>query len=106
MIKFGLYIVFVGGVVLACSNSSGSNNASTPPVDGAKLYKQYCVACHGLYGDMGASGAANLAKSTLPLPERIKVITNGRNTMTPFGKILDAKKVKAVAQYTMTLKHK
>ncbi|NBU35321.1 MAG: cytochrome c [Bacteroidetes bacterium] len=73
-------------------------------VDGKKIYKQYCVTCHGIYGDMGASGAANLAISKLKLNERIEVITNGRKAMASFKALLDKEKIKAVAQYTMTLK--
>jgi mono/diheme cytochrome c family protein len=35
--------------------------------------------------------------------ERIKVITNGRNNMASFKALLNKDKIKAVAQYTMTL---
>lgn len=72
--------------------------------EGQKIYKQYCVTCHGLYGDMGGNGAFDLTKSKLKLEERIAVITNGRNTMTPFKALLDKNKIKQVAQYTLTLK--
>ena len=78
--------------------------SANPKPDGEKIYKTYCVTCHGLYGDMGASGAANLAKSKLPLEERIKVVTNGRNTMTGFKSLLTPDKIKAVAKYTLELK--
>jgi len=72
-------------------------------VDGKKVYKTYCVTCHGLYGDMGASGAHDLTKSKLSLEERVEVITNGRKTMTPFKDLLNEEKIKAVAEYTMEL---
>lgn len=72
--------------------------------DGAKIYKTNCIACHGLYGDMGASGAFNLQTSVLTLEERIDVITNGRNLMAPWGSILKEDQIKAVAEYTFTLK--
>lgn len=71
--------------------------------DGQKIFKQYCVTCHGIYGDMGAGGAANLAASPLSVEERILVITNGRNTMAPFSSLLSEEKIKAVAEYTMQL---
>lgn len=77
-----------------------------PAVDGEKVYKQYCITCHGLYGDMGASGAFNLVTSELTVDQRAEVITNGRNLMTPFKSLLDEEKIKAVAEYTMTLKDK
>jgi mono/diheme cytochrome c family protein len=84
----------------ATAVSTGSSNQP----DGAKIYKTYCVACHGLYGNMGASGAHNLQESELSLEERIEVITNGRNTMTPYKSLLSEDKIKAVAEYTLTLK--
>lgn len=110
--KKSFIFLAVAAFIYACGgseaeeSSSAANTASAEPkteVDGAKIYKQYCVACHGLYGDMGASGAFNLKESTLSLEERIQVITNGRNAMTPFKSLLSEEKIKAVAEYTMTL---
>lgn len=96
-------------LVYACSQSGGDKSggeptAEAPAVDGEKIYKTYCVTCHGLYGDMGASGAFNLQTSVLPVEERINVITNGRKVMTPFKGLLSEEKIKAVAEYTLTLK--
>ena len=62
------------------------------------------MTCHGLYGDMGASGAHDLTGSKLTLEERVQVISKGRNTMTPFESLLNEEKIKAVAEYTQTLK--
>jgi mono/diheme cytochrome c family protein len=92
-------------LVRGAKMSSKDTSAAIPSaVDGKKIYKQYCVTCHGVYGDMGASGAANLTVSKLKLNERIEVITNGRKAMASFKALLDKEKIKAVAQYTMTLK--
>jgi mono/diheme cytochrome c family protein len=101
--------------VIACGNSSeektpASSTASAEKkeapkaIDGSKIYKQYCVTCHGLYGDMGASGAFDLTTSALTVEERVAVISNGRNTMTPFKDLLSPEKIQAVAEYTLTLK--
>lgn len=95
--------------IFACGPSGNENEASgktasKPAVDGEKIYKTYCVTCHGLYGDMGASGAFNLQTSTLSLDERIHVITNGRNAMTPFKELLSEEKIKAVAEYVEKLR--
>lgn len=101
------------GLVFACGNSEEpeQNNTSTQAVntsastpDGNKIYKQYCVTCHGLYGNMGASGAFNLTASELPVADRIVVITKGRGAMTPFENLLDEDEIKAVAEYTLELK--
>lgn len=96
--------------LLACGSSSGDEStggsaatAAKAP-DGEKIYKTYCVTCHGVYGDMGASGAFNLQTSKLSLDERINVITNGRNAMTPFKGLLSPEKIEAVAQYVEKLR--
>lgn len=105
----------IATIIWACGNASATNDyeeaaaaareaatSSTP--DGQKIYKQYCVTCHGLYGDMGASGAFNLQTSALTVEERVEVITNGRNAMTPFKSLLRPEQIQAVAEYTLELK--
>lgn len=104
-----LILAFFASLVYACSQSESKKDtneptAAAPAVDGEKVYKTYCVTCHGLYGDMGASGAFNLQTSVLPVEERINVITNGRKVMTPFKELLSEEKIRAVAEYTLTLK--
>ncbi len=88
----------------AGSDATASNQTEVKKPDGQKIYKQRCVTCHGLYGDMGASGAHDLSKSELPLAERKLVITNGRGAMTPFNTQLNEEQIAAVAQYTLELK--
>lgn len=106
-------IVFLAivGLVYACggeaSNDSEKTASATPvaaTIDGKKIYKQYCVTCHGLYGDMGASGAFNLTTSELSLEEKQIVIAKGRGAMTPFENLLDEEEIAAVAKYTLELK--
>lgn len=109
MKHFLVFATLVSIFFLACSNIPGDAEAVAtagvnPKPDGEKIYKTYCVTCHGLYGDMGASGAANLAQSKLTLEERIKVISAGRNSMTGFKSLLTPDKIKAVAKYTLELK--
>lgn len=90
------------------SSAAGSQPAAAAAApakpDGKKIYKQYCVTCHGLYGDMGASGAFNLTTSALTIEERVAVITKGRGAMTPFENLLDADEIEAVAEYSLELK--
>ena len=110
--RFLAFIAVLAFAVFACGGESPkeqtSKKAATKKkkkkVDGEKVYKQYCVTCHGVYGDMGASGAFNLTETKLTLDEKIEVITNGRNTMTPFKGLLSEAKIKAVAEYTEKLK--
>ncbi len=91
----------------ACSDAGDSGGSETtaaaPAADGAKIYKTYCVQCHGIQGNMGGSGAFDLTTSALSVDQRVEVITNGRNTMPPHT-MLSPEKIKAVAEYSMTLK--
>lgn len=101
--------------IWACSNSDSGKEAvldkggetmvakEPKQIDGKKVYKQYCVTCHGLYGDMGASGAYNLQTSELPVEERMNVIKNGRGNMAGLGNLMSEAQIKAVAEYTLTL---
>lgn len=110
-----LVMVAISAFVLACGgndkkDAATTDKSATPAVadgpDGEKIYKQYCVTCHGLYGDMGASGAFNLTTSTLAEADRIKVISEGRagTAMVGFKTILKEDQIAAVAKYTETLK--
>jgi len=106
-----IVLVFLAIFLLACGGdnpkkvtSSNKKKPAAKKIDGSKIYKQYCITCHGVSGDMGASGAFDLTTTKLSLEEKIAVITNGRNTMTAFKGLLNDKKIKAVAEYTETLK--
>ncbi len=89
---------------------SCQNNSKTVGVgadieeDGQSIFKKQCVTCHGLKGDMGAGGAANLRQSQLSLEERVVVITKGRNAMQAYETVLSETQIKEVAQYTMELR--
>ncbi len=112
MKQFFIYAL-VGLFLTACGGDPGDGGKGdkkdikkkvAKKVDGKKIYRQYCVTCHGVNGDMGASGAFDLTTSKLTLDEKIAVITNGRNTMTPFKGLLSDAKIKAVAEFSETLK--
>ncbi|MCB0644960.1 MAG: c-type cytochrome [Phaeodactylibacter sp.] len=115
MKKAALFLV-LATILWACSEGespSTDNNQTAQAVsnakakkapDGQKIYKTYCITCHGIGGDMGASGAHDLTQSILSVEERVAVITNGRNLMTPFKTLLKPEEIEAVAAYTVTLK--
>jgi mono/diheme cytochrome c family protein len=115
MMKKFWILLLLAGITYACGGGEASEEAEetstamadAPPakeaVDGQKVYKTYCVTCHGIYGGMGANGAFNLQTSELAVAERVNVIINGRNAMTPFKEILSEDEIQAVAEYTLTL---
>jgi cytochrome c6 len=87
---------------LACSEEEDRSNMDQAQL-GALVYKQYCKTCHGAKGKLGLSGAKDLSQSELTLEERKYIIVHGKNTMTPFKKILSDKEIDAVAKYTQKL---
>lgn len=81
--------------------------APSPIIDGinaGKIFKTSCAVCHGVDGKLGINGAKDLTTATTTLEERVTQITNGKGLMTPFGSILKAEEIQAVAKYTMQLK--
>ena len=74
--------------------------------EGKEIYEKYCVACHGKNGELALNGAKKFPESTLGVEERVLVISNGRNMMTPFKEILTKEEIDAVAAYTMILSKK
>lgn len=113
--RISIVFVFIIVIVFACSggkSSDGTKNASLdgtaqnqtdPLAAGKKVYKQFCVACHGMDGKLGINGAKDFAQSDLKLEERIEVITNGRGMMAPFKSVLKPAQIKAAAEYTIHL---
>lgn len=94
----------------ASNSTSGSSSTNTTKpkakaiaVDGKAVYQKNCIVCHGVQGDMGASGAFNLKESKLAVEERIAVVTNGRKAMASYKDLLKEEEIEAVAEYTMTL---
>ena len=67
-----------------------------------KLYKQYCVTCHGMDGKMALNGAKDLTKTILPYDERIVLVTNGRGAMTGFKGIMTDSEIEQVTKYSMS----
>lgn len=85
----------------AAQNSSDIHFAP----DGAAVFRKNCVTCHGAKGTLGLNGAKDLTVSSLNLDERMTIITEGKKLMTPFGTILSPQEIKAVAEYTLSLKN-
>jgi mono/diheme cytochrome c family protein len=83
--------------ILACSGSG--ENVGQEAINAKALYEKKCSLCHGNDGQLNLAGASDLSKSALSLEDRINVITNGKNNMTPFKAVLSEDEIKAVAIY-------
>ena len=94
----------VASFVLACGGGDGGSEVSAEALaNGKETFGKFCVACHGATGNMALNGAKKFGESVLTLEERIAVITNGRNMMTPYKGILSEEEIKNVAAYTIEL---
>ena len=71
---------------------------------GGELYSQKCTVCHGSDGNLGIGGAKKISESTLTQEERENLVANGKRTMPAFKEQLSSEEIKAVAEYTFTLK--
>ncbi len=105
---------YLGLIIICFSIIACSNKQNNPPtaeavpakstVDGAGIFKQNCELCHGADGKLGLNGSKDLTISTLDLDARIAQITKGKGLMMAYEKILSPEEIKAVAEYSMTLK--
>ncbi|MEL6986959.1 MAG: cytochrome c, partial [Bacteroidota bacterium] len=93
-------------VILACAGGGDktSNKLSESELRGQKLFTTYCVSCHGQDGKLGLNGSKDINESTLSFQERILLVTNGKNTMTPFKGIMSDAEIADVVAYSMTFK--
>ncbi|MEP7195478.1 MAG: c-type cytochrome [Saprospiraceae bacterium] len=89
-------------LILSCQNGESGHKA----LNGKEIFKQNCVLCHGIKGDLMTNGAKNLTLSDLTLEERILVISKGRNIMTGFEEKLSPIEIQTVAEFTLSLKEK
>ena len=96
-----LGFLFIAFFILACGGKTDKKVAS---IDAKKLFKVNCMICHGADGKLGANGSKDLTKSPMTLDDRIAIITNGKNAMTPYKGVLSEDEIKAVAAYTFQLK--
>ncbi|HAD15081.1 MAG TPA: cytochrome C [Saprospirales bacterium] len=96
-------LIFISCADAPTDRSSAAAGAVSRP-NGQSVFRERCVVCHGADGKLGLNGAKDLTQSALSLEERIEIITNGKKLMTPFGTVLSADEINAVAAYTLTIK--
>jgi cytochrome c6 len=103
----GLLFSIVVILVSACGGNENANSRASDSepkeISGYQIYKTHCRQCHGVDGRMGLNGAKPIPDSELSLEERILHISNGKGAMQPYKGLLSEEKIKAVAEYTMTL---
>lgn len=89
-------------------SGTSSKEVASAPVDnkaaGEKVFRTYCITCHGIDGKLELNGAKDLSISEISMEERINQVTNGKGLMTPFKGILTDEQISQVAEYTLGLK--
>ncbi|MBX2814912.1 MAG: c-type cytochrome [Saprospiraceae bacterium] len=101
------YLMGCGGEDASKDDASAKTQKEEPVADapdGEKIFRTYCVTCHGIDGKMGLNGAKDLGLATTTVEERIEQVTNGKGLMTAFEGILTPEEIEAVAQYTLQFK--
>lgn len=102
--KFFLLNVIAFVVLVSCGGSSSPTADTGGKNKGEKIYNQLCTPCHGTDGKQGVSGAKDLSVSPMSLDERIRIITDGKTVMPAYKTSLSEEEIKAVAEYTLSLK--
>jgi len=97
-------VSFILVVILYACGGGKEGPANYDEAAATKLFKKYCMVCHGMDGKLGLNGAKDLTACPLGFQERVMLINNGRGAMTPFKGILSEDEIEQVAQYTLNLK--
>ncbi len=72
-------------------------NTAISSTDGASLYTEYCLKCHGADGKLGLSGAKDLSASQLDLAGIKEIILHGKNLMQPV--MVNEEQANSIAEY-------
>lgn len=77
-------------------------------VEPTQLFMKHCESCHGMNGDKGVSGAANLKQTMMSDLQMRQIIIygSGNGTMLPFRDKLNDEEVSALVEYIKMLKYK
>lgn len=78
--------------------------ATSAPMNGHDIFTANCTSCHGEDGKLSLMGAPDLSASALDMSAKMEVIKKGRGAMTGFEGRLSDEQIKAVAEYTESLK--
>lgn len=92
-------------LIVGCTSTTQPSTV-THKSQGQTLFEDNCTSCHGTDGKLCVLGAKDLTLSSISKEESIGIITNGKNTMTPFATILNKEEIDAVAEYVQTFKTK
>jgi mono/diheme cytochrome c family protein len=84
----------------------GSSESTVPAISGAAVFSANCAVCHGsnAQGGIGPRLAGVIAKAIPDERVEVQVVTLGSGGMPAFGGRLSPEEIKAVVDYTRSLK--
>lgn len=87
-----------------CDGGKPDTHAADGTIDSARVYRLYCLGCHGADGKRG-QGEMVLANGQTPDPAKIRsVVENGRGKQMPaWKKRLTPEEITAVVEYVRAL---
>jgi len=106
-IVFGsLFIFLLGSCSGSTSSTSDYQEDKHEPTDAKTLFILHCESCHGMEGNKGVSGAADLQKSKIPDSKIKHVIENGNDKgMMPYKDIItNPEEISSLVEYVKTLR--
>jgi cytochrome c6 len=108
---WSVIVVFIFGFSAVAFSQTGASSAQAD--SGKEVFSHKCVICHGSDGAGSAVGKSlKVADLRSPLVQKKSdtdlshIISEGKNSMPPFGSDLSADDIKAVLSYVRTLKTK
>lgn len=105
VLSFVLIVAAYGLAEMSKKKAAGPvSSEAANSVNGQELYTANCERCHGADGKLGLMGSKDLSASALAVDAKIELIKNGKGAMTPYSGVLSDEQIRAVAEYTETLK--
>ena len=88
-----------------CQDAEKVDYQESPAEIAKNLYIIHCSRCHGVSGDLGASGSKNLKMSVLSKEEIQHIIKNGKDVMPAYNDILNSdQKVSDISDHVISLR--
>jgi alcohol dehydrogenase (cytochrome c) len=94
-------ITGAAAAAVAVASARPAASGAADVANGARLFVQNCVICHGEDGRGGHGGGASL-EALADVAAAMQVVTSGRNNMPPFGGAFTPEQILDVATYAVT----
>tara|TARA_B100000767_G_C19732781_1_gene522506 strand:+ start:1338 stop:1676 length:339 start_codon:yes stop_codon:yes gene_type:complete len=97
--------LFLMLVLYGCQDAQDVEYQESPAEKAKNLYIIHCSRCHGVSGDLGASGSKNLKLSTFLKEDIEYIIKNGKGVMPAYKDILNSdQKISDISDHVISLR--